>query len=112
MVRKDSGYIDLRLKQQMASPQIKILISLASISAVYAFVFKIQLSQKASKLSNMVQKERPDLWSKLNVFARNYDGGYPGLKILYRRKVVGIPMFDRNTSNYAPWNGNSFGVSA
>jgi len=79
----------------MASPQIKILLSIAGVSVVYAFVCKIQLSRKASKLRNWLQKERPDLWLELNSFARNYNGGHPGLKILYRRNVVSLPMFDQ-----------------
>ena len=79
----------------MASPQIKILISLAGVSIVYAFVCNIRLSRKASKLANWLQKERPDLWSELNFVARNWNGGQPGLKLLYRRKVVGLPRFDQ-----------------
>ena len=78
----------------MASPQIKILLSLAGVSIVYAFVCNIRLSRKASKLTNWLQKERPDLWSELNFVARNWNGGQPGLKILYRRNVVGLPSFD------------------
>jgi hypothetical protein len=31
----------------------------------------------------------------LNAFARNYDGGYPGLKVLHRKGLVGLPQFDR-----------------
>jgi hypothetical protein len=79
----------------MASPQIKILISLAGVSIVYAFVCNIRLSRKASKLAKWLQKERPDLWSELNFIARNWNGGQPGLKLLYRRKVVGLPRFDQ-----------------
>jgi len=79
----------------MASPQIKILISLAAVSAIYAFVCKIRLSRKASKLENWLQKERPDLWSELNILARNWAGGHAGLKMLYRRNVVGLPSFDQ-----------------
>ena len=79
----------------MASPQIKILISLAGVSLVYAFVCNIRLSRKARKLANWLQKERPDLWSELNSFAKNYNGGHPGLKILHRRNVVGLPLFDQ-----------------
>jgi hypothetical protein len=79
----------------MASPQIKILLSLAGVSIVYAFVCNIRLSRKASKLANWLQKERPGLWSELNFIARNWNGGQPGLKILYRRNVVGLPSFDQ-----------------
>ena len=79
----------------MASPQIKILISLAGVSIVYAFLCNIWLSRKASKLANWVQKERPGLWSELNFVARNWNGGQPGLKLLYRRKVVDLPLFDQ-----------------
>jgi hypothetical protein len=77
----------------MASPQIKILISLAAVSILYAFVCNIRLSRRASKLANWLQKERPDLWSELNFVARNWNGGQPGLKLLYRRKAVGLPAF-------------------
>ena len=77
----------------MASPQIKILISLAGVSIVYAFVCNIRLSRRASKLADWLQKERPDLWSELNVVARNWNGGLPGLKLLYRREVVGLHKF-------------------
>jgi hypothetical protein len=79
----------------MASPQIKILLSLAGVSIVYAFVCNIRLSRRASKLANRLQEERPDLWSELNFVARNWNGGHPGLKILYRRNGVDLPMFDQ-----------------
>ena len=79
----------------MASPQIKILISLAAVSIIYAFVCQIRLSRKASELAKWLQKERPDLWSDLNFIARNWNGGQPGLKLLYRRNVVGLPRFDQ-----------------
>jgi hypothetical protein len=79
----------------MASPQIKILISLAAVSIIYAFVCQIRLSRKACELAKWLQKERPDLWSDLNFIARNWNGGQPGLKLLYRRNVVGLPRFDQ-----------------
>ena len=79
----------------MASPQIKILLSLAGVSIIYAFVCQIQMSRKASRLANWLQKERPDLWAGLNFVARTWNGGHPGLKILYRRNVVGLPWFDQ-----------------
>jgi hypothetical protein len=79
----------------MTSPEIKILISLAAVSIVYAFVCQIRLSRKASKLADWLQKQRPDLWSEVNVIARSWNGGQPGLKLLYRKKVVGLPMFDK-----------------
>jgi hypothetical protein len=77
------------------SLQIKFLISLAGVSIVYAFVCNIRLSRKASKLASWLQEERPDLWSGLNFIARNWNGGQPGLKLLYRRDVVGLPKFDQ-----------------
>ena len=79
----------------MASPQLKILISLSAIAIIYAFVCEIRLSRKARRLANWLQKQRPELWSELNFFARNYNGGHPGLKILYRRNAVGLPLFDQ-----------------
>jgi hypothetical protein len=79
----------------MASPQIKILISLAAVSIIYAFLCQIRLSRKASKMANRLQRQRPDLWSELNFIARNWNGGHPGLKLLYRRNVVGHPRFDQ-----------------
>jgi hypothetical protein len=79
----------------MASPQIKILLSIAAVSIVYAFVYEIRMSRKASRLATWLQKERPDLWSDLNFVARNWNGGHPGLKILNRRNVVGLPRFDQ-----------------
>ena len=79
----------------MASPQIKILISLSAVTIIYAFVCEIRLSRKASKLANWLQKERPDLWSELNILARKWAGGQAGLKILYRRNVGGLPSFDQ-----------------
>ena len=79
----------------MASLQIKILISIAFLSIVYAFICNIRLSKKASKIANWLHKQRPDLWSDLNFVARNWNGGQPGLKILYRRNVVGLPYFDQ-----------------
>ena len=79
----------------MTSPQIKIFLTLAGVSIVYAFICDIRMSRKASRLANWLQKERPDLWSELNYVARNWKGGHPGLKILYRRNVVDLPEFDR-----------------
>ncbi|MEJ2286708.1 MAG: hypothetical protein P8X85_24305 [Desulfobacterales bacterium] len=82
-------------QQPMASPQIKILLSLAAFSLIHAFVCNIRLSKKASKLANWLQQERPDLWSELNFIARNWNGGHPGLKLLYRRNVVDLPSFNQ-----------------
>lgn len=79
----------------MTSPEVKILLILASISIVYAFVCDIRLSRKARQLARWLRKERPELWSELNIVARNLNGGYPALKLLYRRNVVGLPGFDR-----------------
>lgn len=79
----------------MASPQIKILITMASVSIVYAFVCKIRLSREARKVSSWLQEERPDLWAELNAFARNYDGGHPALKVLHRKGQGGLPLFDQ-----------------
>ncbi|NNJ95176.1 MAG: hypothetical protein HKP57_10560 [Halobacteria archaeon] len=79
----------------MTSPGIKILLVLASVSIVYAFVCEIRLSRKASRVASWLQKERPGLWSELNIVARNWKGGYPALKILHRRNVVGLSRFDR-----------------
>ena len=79
----------------MTSPQIKIMITLAGISIIYAYVCEIRLSRKAARLANRLRKERPDLWSELNIVARNWNGGLPGLKYLYRRNVVDLPGFDR-----------------
>jgi hypothetical protein len=79
----------------MASPQIKILISVASISLVYAFACEIRLSRKAQTLSNRLQKEHPGLWSKLHFIARNWHGGLPGLKLLYRKNAIDSSSFDQ-----------------
>lgn len=79
----------------MASPQIKILISLGAISIVYAFVCEIRLTRKARILADLIKNERPELWQDLNFVARSWNGGHPGLKLLYRRNVVGLPKFDQ-----------------
>jgi len=79
----------------MTSPQIKIFISLAAVSLVYAFLWDIRISRKASKLANWLQKECPDLWSEVNSFAQNWKGGLPGLKILYRKHAVDLPGFEQ-----------------
>jgi hypothetical protein len=79
----------------MTSPQIKILVTLACISIVYAFVCHIRITQKANKLSEWIRKKRPDLWSEVPILARSWNGGQPGLKILYRKNVVGHPKFDQ-----------------
>ena len=68
---------------------------MAGVSNVYAFVCEIRLSRKASRIASWLQKERPGPWSELNIVARNWHGGYPALKILHRRHVVGLPRFDR-----------------
>ena len=79
----------------MPSPQIKILISLATVSIVYAFVCQIRMTQKASRLAHRVEKERPELWAKLNVVARNWHGGHPALKLLKKNNAVDLPGFDQ-----------------
>jgi len=79
----------------MTSPQIKIMISLASISIVYAFICQIRLSQKARKLSKLLENKCPDLWAELNFVAKNSNGGLPGIKILYRNKTDKLPKVDR-----------------
>jgi hypothetical protein len=79
----------------MTSLQIKILITLACVSIVYAFACKIRLSRKAARVANRIQEECPDLWAELNAFARNYDGGLPGLKVLYRKGIGRLPLFDQ-----------------
>ena len=79
----------------MTSPQIKIMISLAGISIVYAFICQIRLSQKARKLSIWLEKKYPDLWAELNFIAKNSNGGFPGIKILYRNKTENLPKFDQ-----------------
>ena len=79
----------------MTSLQVKILILLAAAFLVYAFICQIRLSLKAKELADWLQKQRPDLWVELNPIARNMNGGYPGLKLLYRRNVVSLPRFDQ-----------------
>jgi len=78
----------------MTSPQLKILLSLAGVSIVYAFICEIRMTRKARELATRLRKERPDLWSELNLVARNWNGGLPGLKFLKRKKAVDLPGFD------------------
>ncbi len=79
----------------MASPQIEILVLLAGVSVIYAFVCDIRLFREASKIRKWLQRVRPELWSELNFFARNWNGGQPGIKLLYRRNFVGLPEFEQ-----------------
>ena len=79
----------------MPSPQIKILISLSAVSIVYAYVCQIRMTQKASRLARWIQEERPELWSGLNVVARNWHGGHPALKLLKKNNAVDLPGFDQ-----------------
>ena len=85
----------------MTSPQAKILIVIACVSIVYAFVCQIRISRKAGKLSEWLRKECPDLWSEVPLLARSWNGGQPGLKILYRKNVVGHPKFDQEYEELA-----------
>jgi hypothetical protein len=78
----------------VTSPEIKILLVLAGVSIVYAFVCEIRMTRKASRIASWLQKERPELWSELNIIARNWNGGHPALKVLYRRNVIDLPRFD------------------
>jgi hypothetical protein len=71
------------------------LLSVAAASIVYAFFCQVRLARKASDLGKWVRRERPDLWSQLNFVARSWNGGHPGLKLIYKRKVVAHPQFDR-----------------
>ena len=77
----------------VTSLEIRILISLASLAIVAAFVSQIQMVHRARKLKEWIETERPDLWQNLNIVARNCNGGHPGLKLLYRQKAVGHPRF-------------------
>ncbi len=79
----------------MASPLIIFLISMAGVSSIYAYICDIRLYRKASKLSNWVKQEHPDLWAELNIFLRNWNGGLSGLKILHRRGVISHPYYDQ-----------------
>ena len=72
-----------------------VLLSVAAIAIVYAFFYQVRLARKASDLAKWVRGERPDLWSPLNFIARNWNGGQPGLKYLYRKKLLGLPRFER-----------------
>ena len=78
----------------MTSPEIKILLILASVSIVYAYVCQIRMTRKAGRIASWLQKERPELWSEVNVVARNWNGGHPALKHLHRMNVVDLPRFD------------------
>ena len=71
------------------------MISLAGISVVFAFICQIRLTQKATKLANQLKKKYPDLWSELTFIARNSSGGYPGIKILIKRKQVELPKLEQ-----------------
>jgi len=77
----------------MTSPEIKILLSLAFVATIYAFVSEIRMAQRARRLRAWVQDEWPDLWCDLTVIARHWNGGQPGLKLLYRRNMVDHPRF-------------------
>ncbi len=77
----------------MTSPQIKVLISLAAVSIVYAFLCRIRLSRKISELKSWLRKEHPEFGSELDKLAKNWSGGLGGLKILYRRNTIYLPNF-------------------
>jgi hypothetical protein len=77
----------------MASLQIKILVSMMAISVIYAFVCEIRLTRRAGELRKRITQERPELWSELNLFARNWNGGYAGLKVLYRENALDFQEF-------------------
>ena len=79
----------------MTSPAIKVLVSLAGVSIVYACVQQIRMTGKARQLRAWVEQEQPEPWSQLNPVARNWHGGLPGLKLLHRQKVVDDPEFAR-----------------
>jgi hypothetical protein len=79
----------------MTSLEVKILISLAAVSLVYAFICQIRLSQKAGKLADRVKEKCPDLWSELNPIARNINGGYAGLKLLYQKNTAAFTQLDQ-----------------
>ncbi len=78
----------------MTSLEIKLLVSLACVATIYAFVTETRMVNRARKLRDWLQHERPDLWKDINLVARNWRGGQPGLKLLYQRKVIDLPRFD------------------
>lgn len=80
----------------VASPEIKILLALGAASALDAYVCEIRLSRLAGRLGERVRKARPDLWSGLDFVARNWNGGHPGLKLLYRRHAAELRQLDRH----------------
>ncbi len=80
----------------MASPLIKILVSLAGVASIYAFVCDIRLYRKASELSKWVKQECPEFWAEVNKYLRNWNGGQPGLKYLYRKGLISHPYFDQH----------------
>lgn len=79
----------------MTSPQIKILVSGACVSILYAFVCDMIILRRARKLMNWLQQERPELWSKLNFVVKRVRGGQPALKMLKRKNAVDHPEFNR-----------------
>ena len=79
----------------MTSPEIKILITLAGLALVHAFICDIRLSRNAARLADKLRDAYPDTWSELNPVARNWNGGYPAIKLLKRRNLVHLPGFDR-----------------
>jgi len=72
-----------------------ILVSLAVITIVYAFVCDIRLSSQAGKMSKRFAAERPDLWEQMNAVARNWRGGQPALKLLHRRGDLDLAGFGK-----------------
>ncbi len=61
----------------MTSLEIKLLVSLACVATIYAFVTETRMVNRARKLRDWLQHERPDLWKDINLVARNWGGGQP-----------------------------------
>jgi len=78
----------------MASPQIVLTTSLAAVAVVYAFWCDIRMANKSRKIRARIEQEAPGPWSGVNPFARNWNGGQPGIKLLHRRGLVHYPGFE------------------
>ena len=78
----------------MASPEVMLTISMATVAVVYSFWCHIRISGKASQIRRRLEKEASGPWSEVNPIARNWNGGQAGIKLLHRKKLVNLPDFD------------------
>lgn len=76
----------------MTSPEIKILVLIALVACVYAFVLEARRGRRTERLAKWVEAACPQEWDAFHWTARKFNRG-GALAHLYRRNLIADPHF-------------------